>query len=244
MGWDRSAARFSTWDSTWWSGSQKTLPTTRRAGPCSLNKSLRRTRPSYEPRCLRGLNLLTRRRTRSRCTGTRLCTRSGELPHTSGCTAGFPIRWDRTRGPPRTPLLPRCTRWTCTRCGLPQTPRPREDPAPWESDPHAFDHLIHHSDAEGFYAPVDFAPVLQDRTVVGALVGSAPQLLAECHELALALGIDPGADPESEDVYNAVDGNVEDPRGWESYAVETYTCLQLIRAAQASLQTGAAVVFA
>ena len=110
--------------------------------------------------------------------------------------------------------------------------------------PHAFDHLIHHSDAEGFYAPVDFAPVLQDRTVVGALVGSAPQLLAECHELALALGIDPGADPESEDVYNAVDGNVEDPRGWESYAVETYTCLQLIRAAQASLQTGAAVVFA
>lgn len=111
-------------------------------------------------------------------------------------------------------------------------------------NPHAFDHLIHHSDAEGFYAPVDFAPVLQDDTLAGGFVGSAPRLLAECHELALAMGSDQGADPESEDVWSAIEGDVEEPQGWQLFAVETYTCLQLIKASQAALQTGAAVVFA
>lgn len=111
-------------------------------------------------------------------------------------------------------------------------------------DPHAFDHLIHHSDAEGLYAPVDFAPVLQDLGVAGGFIGSAPRLLAECHEIARAIGIDRGTDPDSEDVLAAVDGVVEDPRGWQLYAVETYTCLQLIRASEVALQTGTAVVFA
>ncbi|MGH3347145.1 MAG: hypothetical protein ACRDO4_09185 [Nocardioides sp.] len=109
--------------------------------------------------------------------------------------------------------------------------------------PTAFDHVVHHSDAEGFYAPVDFAPVLQDSTVVGGFVGAAPRLLAECRDLAAALGIDPEADPDSEEVFNAVEAQVQHPQGWQLYAVETFTCLQLIRASQAALATGAALVF-
>src|SRR5262245_6727171 len=60
--------------------------------------------------------------------------------------------------------------------------------------PRAFDHLIHHSDAEGFYSPVDFAPVLEDGSVLGGFIGAAPRLLAECLDLARALGVDPDSD--------------------------------------------------
>lgn len=109
--------------------------------------------------------------------------------------------------------------------------------------PRAFDHLIFHSDAEGFYAPVDFAPVLVDETILGGCLGSAPRLLAECLALAAALGVDPELDPWSPEVSDAVEGEAKHAEGWRRYPVETFTCLQLIAAARTSVEKRAAVIF-
>ncbi|HVT80870.1 MAG TPA: hypothetical protein VHM90_09450, partial [Phycisphaerae bacterium] len=55
-----------------------------------------------------------------------------------------------------------------------------------------FDHLMMHSDAEGFYLPQDFKSVLfppDELEIPGCIVGSAPRLLAECTQLAAAMGL-------------------------------------------------------
>lgn len=106
----------------------------------------------------------------------------------------------------------------------------------------AYDHLIHHSDAEGVYVPASFEPVLVDEAVVGGYIGSAPRLLDECLRLAQALGLDPDLDPESEEVVAALDGEAT-AGTWQRYGVESFTCLQLIRAARRSADTGQAIVF-
>ncbi|HEX2265933.1 MAG TPA: hypothetical protein VHH14_06600, partial [Solirubrobacterales bacterium] len=55
-----------------------------------------------------------------------------------------------------------------------------------------FQHLIIHSDAEGYYLPIDFPEVIHadpSLEVAGDMIGSSPRLLAECLELAEALGL-------------------------------------------------------
>ncbi|HWS56745.1 MAG TPA: hypothetical protein VN228_21595 [Pyrinomonadaceae bacterium] len=111
-----------------------------------------------------------------------------------------------------------------------------------------FQHLIIHSDAEGFYLPAEFDEVLvaePSLEVPGDTVGSSPRLLEECLELARALELPDGLDPESEEVLQAADGGGEGEAGagWRRYGVESHTCLALIRACRASVETGAAVVF-
>ncbi len=61
-----------------------------------------------------------------------------------------------------------------------------------------FDHLIVHSDAEGFYVPQDFAKVLipcAELKIPGGMVGSSHRLLAETKALAEALGLPLDLDP-------------------------------------------------
>jgi hypothetical protein len=111
-----------------------------------------------------------------------------------------------------------------------------------------FQHLIIHSDAEGFYLPVDFEEVLvadPSLEVPGDNVGSSRRLLEECLELASALELPDGLDPESEEVWQAADNQGEGggETKWRRYGVESHTCLALIKACRASIETGAAVVF-
>jgi hypothetical protein len=107
----------------------------------------------------------------------------------------------------------------------------------------SFDHLIHHSDADGVYVPVDFAPVVMDERAYGGYIGSSYRLLDECLRLAVALQIPLDLDPESDEVWDAADGTLEGAQGWQRYGVEAYTCLRLIDAARRSVATGAAIFF-
>ncbi|MGW5260354.1 hypothetical protein ACWEQG_05215 [Microbispora sp. NPDC004025] len=106
-----------------------------------------------------------------------------------------------------------------------------------------FDHLVHHSDCEGFYVPVDFAPVLIDGRVTGAYIGSSQRLLEECRRLAERLGLPEDLDPWSDEVDEALEGEGAAREGWQRYGVESFTCLQLMAAARQSIATGAAMVF-
>lgn len=109
-----------------------------------------------------------------------------------------------------------------------------------------FDHLIVHSDAEGFYLPVDFPNVLfasEDMQVPGAMVGSVPRLLGECDRLAGILDIPPDITPDSDELWEAADAQGEGSAPWEQYGVESFSCVALREACRRSLKTGAAIVF-
>ena len=108
-----------------------------------------------------------------------------------------------------------------------------------------FQHLIIHSDAEGYYLPVEFDEVIHadpSLEIAGDMIGSAHRLLEECLELARALELPDDLDPESEEVCEAAENQGEGGEGWRRYGVESHTCLALIRACRASVATGAAVV--
>lgn len=108
-----------------------------------------------------------------------------------------------------------------------------------------FEHLMFHSDAEGFYLPMDFEMVIfpaDELKVAGAMIGSAPRLLQECQHLAEVLGIPSTAAAESNEVVEAAESQGEG-EGWRKYGIEAFSCLQLIEACRRSISTGAAVAF-
>ncbi|MFI1311092.1 hypothetical protein ACH4TS_13115 [Streptomyces albidoflavus] len=109
--------------------------------------------------------------------------------------------------------------------------------------PGPFDHLVHHSDCEGYYVPVDFAHVIVDKRAPGGYLGSSLRLLAETRRLAEAFGLPEDLDPDSKEVSDAVDAQDPAAEGWQRYRVESYVCLQLLRAAKLSVSTGAAIAF-
>ena len=109
-----------------------------------------------------------------------------------------------------------------------------------------FDHLIIHSDAEGYYLPQDFAAVLfpgPDYAIAGGMIGSSHRLLAECQRLAKALEVPADLDPEGEELWQATEHQGAARSGWQRYGIESYTCVRLLLAAERSIETGAAVVF-
>lgn len=103
-----------------------------------------------------------------------------------------------------------------------------------------FTHLIHHSDAEGFYLPIDF-PLPLNGDVVGGTVGSSVALRRELRELAQVLGIPDGIDPEGDELWDATETPGE---GWRRYGIESFVCVRLLAAAEASVARGAALAFA
>jgi hypothetical protein len=104
-----------------------------------------------------------------------------------------------------------------------------------------FDHLILHADNEGFYAPVDFADVIEVE-VVGSALGSSHALLRECEELRGVLAIPDSVTYDSEELWEASDAQGEGD-GWRRYGVESFTCVALQTVARASVEHGAAIVF-
>ena len=112
-----------------------------------------------------------------------------------------------------------------------------------------FQHLIVHGDAEGYYLPVEFDDVIipdPSLEIAGGMLGSSHALLRECREIARLLELPEDLALEDEALLDAVEnqGEAEGGAKWESYGVEAYTCLALIKACQVSVETGAAVVFA
>lgn len=106
-----------------------------------------------------------------------------------------------------------------------------------------FEHLVHHSDCDGYYVPVDFAQVIVSDSLAGGYLGSSVRLLAELRRIAGFLGLPEDLDPDSQEVFDAYDAQPRPADGWHRYGVESYVSLQLIRAAKHSIATGAAVAF-
>lgn len=106
-----------------------------------------------------------------------------------------------------------------------------------------FDHLIYHSDREGYYVPVDFGQVIVDEGLPGGYLGSSVRLLAETRRIASALALPGDLDPDSDEVHGACNANAPDAQGWQRYSIESYACLRLIRAARHSVTTGAAIAY-
>lgn len=108
-----------------------------------------------------------------------------------------------------------------------------------------YQHLIIHSDAEGFYVPVDFERplVVTNLQLAGGMLGSTQRLQAECRDLAGILGMPVDMDHEADEIYKAIDNQGEGRSTWQQYGVETFTCLRLLAACAASLRTKAAIAF-
>ncbi|MDH0865092.1 hypothetical protein [Mitsuaria sp. GD03876] len=109
-----------------------------------------------------------------------------------------------------------------------------------------FEHLVLHSDCEGFYAPIRFEEVIfpsDELKVPGGMVGSAVKLLEECLRLAQWLELPTDIDAEGDEVWAAAETPVTEGPKWKRYGVESFTCIRLIRACEASIKSGAALVF-
>ena len=108
-----------------------------------------------------------------------------------------------------------------------------------------YQHLIIHGDAEGFYVPVDFerALVVTGIPLIGGMLGSTQQLQSECRDLATVLEVPAGMDGEADELHEAIGAHWRGQERWRQYAIETFTCLQLLAACDASLRTKAAIVF-
>jgi hypothetical protein len=97
-----------------------------------------------------------------------------------------------------------------------------------------FQHVIVHSDAEGFYVPVDFKRVINGEALQlsGGFLGSTQRLQAECFEL--------------ERLFQEIDLPVK--RHWFArpevrYGNERFASQRLLEACEASIRMNAAIVF-
>lgn len=122
-----------------------------------------------------------------------------------------------------------------------------------------FDHLIMHSDAEGFYVPQDFDRVIISDDQAYGWVGSSYALRRECARVAAALEIPSElfVDYESERFLKAIqNAQAAERKGWalfrpkpaplapwEQHPIAGMLCAKLHGFAGHSIQTGALLVF-
>ena len=116
----------------------------------------------------------------------------------------------------------------------------------WGGEAPAYQHLMCHSDCEGYYIPQDFPEVLypnNELNIPGDMIGSVPRLMNECRALARALNLPLDLEPDSDEVLEAVEEHPGKGEGWKKNALESYVCLRLLQACDVSLRTMAAIVF-
>jgi len=109
-----------------------------------------------------------------------------------------------------------------------------------------YQHLIWHSDCEGFYLPRDFDEVILDRATSpghGAMVGSSVRLLADCRELAHLIGLPEGVHPEDDPAWEPDQTPPPDAPLWRSYDIEALCLANLIQGCEASIRSNAALQF-
>ena len=111
----------------------------------------------------------------------------------------------------------------------------------------AYDHLVCHSDADGYYVPVDFSQVLntdQSVSLTGGYLGSSVRLQHECQTLAKHLELpeeldfDTDDDDEWKQLKKATRG-----AAWHQYPIEAFVCVVLLQACEWSIKQRAAIEF-
>ncbi|MDB5706751.1 MAG: hypothetical protein JWN66_3867 [Sphingomonas bacterium] len=112
----------------------------------------------------------------------------------------------------------------------------------------AFQHLLWHSDAEGFYLPRPFDDVLFDtaavqRDGVGGMIGSAVKLREECLILAEAIALPLDLDIESDELVEAAENPASSGKPWQIYGIEAFGLARLISATEQALLLNAALIF-
>jgi hypothetical protein len=111
-----------------------------------------------------------------------------------------------------------------------------------------FPHLLLHSDAEGFYVPLEFDDVLFEagadpNSGLGGMVGSSVRLLEECETLAGLIDLPPDIDPEDDRLIETIDEAPADGPLWRQYGREAFGLARLITACRLSVTHKACVVF-
>jgi hypothetical protein len=119
----------------------------------------------------------------------------------------------------------------------------------WQPAKPRFQHLLCHSDCEGFYLSRDFNEIIFDDAEpqlegIGGMIGSSVRLLAECRELAEAIALPAGIDPEDEELWELWESPAAEGPAWRRYGTEAHGLAALIRGCERSVETGAALVFA
>jgi hypothetical protein len=115
-----------------------------------------------------------------------------------------------------------------------------------EHNPRKFDHLVMHSDCEGYYLPVEFSRVIYSRKGLDVpyhMIGSSHRLLAECRELGKAMRVPPRLSASKIREHWRTAEEAEPKEKWHPYDVEAYVCVTLMRAAKRSIEVGAAIWF-
>ncbi|OYU75074.1 MAG: hypothetical protein CFE32_15635 [Alphaproteobacteria bacterium PA3] len=112
----------------------------------------------------------------------------------------------------------------------------------------SFQHLMLHSDCEGFYLPTDFEHVIFDnvepqRAGIGGMIGSAPRLLKECLVLAQLINLPLDLDIESEEMWEAADDPPSEGELWQIYGIEAFGIARLIRGCEAAIKHKAVLAF-
>ena len=112
----------------------------------------------------------------------------------------------------------------------------------------SFQHLLLHSDCEGFYLPTDFEHVIFDnakpqREGIGGMIGSAPRLLKECLVLAQLINLPLDLDIESEEMWEAADDPPSEGELWQIYGIEAFGIARLIRGCEAAIKQKAVLAF-
>lgn len=112
----------------------------------------------------------------------------------------------------------------------------------------SFQHLMLHSDCEGFYLPTDFEHVIFDnaepqREGIGGMIGSAPRLLKECLVLAQLINLPLDLDIESEEMWEAADDPPSEGELWQIYGIEAFGIARLIRGCEVAIKQKAVLAF-
>jgi hypothetical protein len=108
-----------------------------------------------------------------------------------------------------------------------------------------FDHLLIHSDAEGFYIPVDFDEVIFNDEIAGGMVGSTFKLKAELEVLAEWLELDFTLDIDSEEFWLLPEqqNKNKNKEKWKNFGIESHSCMNLLRACEESIKNKCAITF-
>lgn len=113
-----------------------------------------------------------------------------------------------------------------------------------------FLHLVAHSDAEGYYVPIDFPlpltpNVMQKETATLWPLGSVQQLSKEVTVLKGHLEIPNDLKSQSDDLIECLEAKKPKADGalWEAQPIATYSALVLKEACDAAMRTGASISF-
>lgn len=166
--------------------------------------------------------------------------RSLELPEGRASIDGFPYSFIHYV---RRVYAHRCADPTWMASPLSEDEDPTDDPVLEAEGDMLRSHLLCHSDAEGFYLPVDFVDVFfagEDSGLPGGMLGSSFRLLDELVVAAPALGIQLNAGQLSDEEAERID---ELACADEGLSREYCSWLSLYEAARLSIAYKTAIVF-